>query len=276
MKICIAGKNNIAVNSLEYLINNTAVKAEDILVIPNSSDWGADTWQRSLKKAAGENNIRVVGLEDIYVLNDLLFISLEFDKILKTARFKSHRLFNIHFSKLPAYKGMYTSAHPLLNGEKETGVTLHRIDDGIDTGEVIDQISFEIFLNDTCRDVYLKYIDYGFELFKRNIDSLISDNVKSVRQFNVNSTYYSKNSINYNNLVIDFNKTAFEIHNQLRAFIFEEYQLPVVKGNLIVKSILTERLSEKPCSFEDRGCFIEISGIDRYIVEAYKVRGHIR
>ena len=39
---------------------------------------------------------------------------------------------------------MFTSALPLINGEKETGVTLHKIDAGIDTGDIIDQIKFQI------------------------------------------------------------------------------------------------------------------------------------
>ncbi|MBR2149690.1 MAG: hypothetical protein IJ965_09750, partial [Campylobacter sp.] len=41
------------------------------------------------------------------------------------------------------------------------------IDNGIDTGDIIDQIKFEIDLNDTARDLYLKYIENSFILFKK-------------------------------------------------------------------------------------------------------------
>ena len=56
--------------------------------------------------------------------------------------FLNARLYNIHFSYLPAYKGMFTSALPIKNGEVDSGVTLHKIESGIDTGDIIDQIKF--------------------------------------------------------------------------------------------------------------------------------------
>lgn len=71
--------------------------------------------------------------------DDLIFISLEFDKIVNPDLFKDARLYNIHFSLLPSYKGMYTSAIPILNGEEMVGVTFHEIDKGIDTGNIIAQ-----------------------------------------------------------------------------------------------------------------------------------------
>ena len=58
-------------------------------------------------------------------------------EIIKTKNFKSNKLFNLHFSLLPSYKGMHTSAFPILNGEKYSGVTIHKIDNGIDTGDII-------------------------------------------------------------------------------------------------------------------------------------------
>lgn len=47
---------------------------------------------------------------------------------------------------------MYTSAMVLLNGEEYTGVTFHRIDKGIDTGEIIAQQKIKIDYEDNCRD----------------------------------------------------------------------------------------------------------------------------
>ena len=71
---------------------------------------------------------------------------IEFDQIIKPTEFRSNRLFNIHFSYLPEFKGMYTSAIPILQGSTHTGVTLHGIDQGIDTGPIIAQEKFEIIL----------------------------------------------------------------------------------------------------------------------------------
>ncbi|EAK1781968.1 hypothetical protein CVR99_08615, partial [Campylobacter upsaliensis] len=147
MKVCIAGKNDIAVNALEFLL--TFYEPKDLIVVPNQNDEGKDTWQRSLKKVAQKYGVKIVSLEECYSVKDLLFISLEFDLIIKPEKFVSKRLFNIHFSNLPKYKGVYTSIMPILYGENEAGVTLHYIDDGIDTGDIISQRLFKIGLNDT-------------------------------------------------------------------------------------------------------------------------------
>ena len=69
---------------------------------------------------------------------------------------------------------MYTSAMPIINGEQESGVTLHKSDNGIDTGDIIDQLCFKITANYTARDLYYKYLDYGFDLFKNNIEALLN------------------------------------------------------------------------------------------------------
>src|SRR5688572_20055592 len=106
-KICIAGKNNIAVEAVEYILN--FIPKENLYLIGNKTDNGQDTWQRSLKKFAIDNDIALVEQKDVYDIDNLLFISLEFDRLINPAKYKTDRIFNIHFSLLPKYKGMFTS-----------------------------------------------------------------------------------------------------------------------------------------------------------------------
>tara|TARA_Y100001935_G_C17275988_1_gene494699 strand:+ start:611 stop:1432 length:822 start_codon:yes stop_codon:yes gene_type:complete len=270
MKICIAGKNSIAVNATKHILDSNIIDRSDILSINNSDDVGVDSWQPSFLKFSNEQNLKVVSLDDLYSIDNLIFFSLEYNKIIKPNLFNnSTSLFNIHFSFLPAYKGMFTSAHPILNGEKFSGVTLHEMDKGIDTGNIIDQIKFEIDINDTARDLYNNYLKYSLEIFKRNINDLIANNYKSTNQTAIDSSYFSMNSINYHQLSIDFKKTSFEIHNQIRAYIFKEYQLPLINGYEIKKSKLTNDKIENNSLIEQSDSFI-ISGIDGFKIIAYK------
>ena len=62
---------------------------------------------------------------------------------------------------------MFTSSLPLLYGDEYSGVTLHKIDDGIDTGDIIDQIKFNISSIDSARDLYFKYLENGLILLKK-------------------------------------------------------------------------------------------------------------
>ena len=262
LSICIAGKNDISVFALDLVME--LFSEAEILCLCNKNDEGYDTWQPSLRKYASFKEIKVVNLEDVYEIEDLIFISLEFDRIIKPELFASKNLFNIHFSKLPAYKGMYTSALPLLHNEKESGVTLHKIDRGIDTGEQIDQIIFNIEQVQSSRDLYFLYLEHSKALLKRNINNLVFGPVNSYPQSAEESSYYSRNYIDYSNLQIDLNKTAQEIENQIKAFNFPEYQIPIVKGFKISNcKILKNRSLKKPGTIlKDDFHELEIASID--------------
>lgn len=268
--LCIAGKNDIAINVLKYALkryNNTL----HIIAILNKTETGKNSWQRSYKVFCEENNVPIVKLEDVYDIEDLYFISLEFDKLIKTRKFRSDKLYNIHFSKLPAYKGMYTSALPLINDEPEGGVTFHKIRDGIDTGEIIEQSTFPIDFYMTGLDYYKNCIRYGTELVIKNLDDVLNDRVVFHKQPALGSSYYSRKAIDYSNLQLDVNKTACEVHNQIRAFAFRPYQLLKICDSPILNSEITNEISEeKPGTvIEEDDISIKITTID-YNLNIYK------
>ncbi|MDA8625796.1 formyltransferase family protein, partial [Alphaproteobacteria bacterium] len=244
-KICLAGKNEIAVYGLSLLLEH--VDKDNLCVLCNATDDGFDTWQPSLLKAAIDSDIAVKTLDECYRIDGLIFISLEFDRIISPNKFVNANLYNIHFSNLPSYKGMYTSALPLLNGEKSSGVTLHHIDSGIDTGDIIDQIQFPINDLDTARDLYEKYLVYSKKLLKANIAKLLSGKVISYPQSAKGSTYYSKKEIDFKCIEIDLRRTAEQIRNQIRAFTFPEFQVAKVLDCYVNAAYVSSKKStEKP------------------------------
>ena len=242
--ICVAGKNNIAVAVLEYLIKNCRDRYE-LGIVCNKNESGQNTWQKSLRFYARKNGISEYKLEEIYEIQNLIFISLEFDSIIRPERFTDARLYNIHFSLLPQYKGMYTSAIPILNDEEYVGVTFHKIDRGIDTGDIIAQKKFELKEIYTSRDLYAQYISNGTQLVLEHIEAVIENHVYAVPQSRSNSSYYSKAYIDYTDLKIDLRQTADMIKRQIRAFSFREYQLPVVYGHPIIAAEITDTKSVK-------------------------------
>ena len=261
--ICIAGNFNLAIKCTNFILKN--FKNIDIYAVFNSNDSGIDSFQKSFKKFCKNNKrIILINIDQAYKIPNLIFISLHYDKIIKIENFKTNKLYNIHFSLLPKYKGMHTTAWPIIFGEKHTGVTLHKIDNGIDTGDIISQIKFPILLNDNAEKVFLNYIRYGVIIFKKNILKLINNNFNYTRQDKINSTYFSKNSLNFKKIEINYNKTAFEIHNQVRAFIFEYYQLPLIKGHKIINSkIIASKSRSKPGKIlAQNNKFLKISSID--------------
>jgi methionyl-tRNA formyltransferase len=264
-KLCIAGKNEIAVFGLHFLAKKLG--RENICVCLNINEEPYPSWQPSLRRHASQLDIKIIKLEELYDKGDLIFVSLEFDRIISPSKFNSNQLYNIHFSMLPKYKGMYTSCWPILNGEKNSGVTLHRIDQGIDTGNIIAQHQINILEKMTSRDLYLNYLEEGKNLLEKNIDAILSGTFSEKKQPAKNSSYFSKKSINFSSLSIDCNQTAENICNQVRAYTFKEYQLAMIGSHKVSNGrILLNRSSQKAGEYNIKNEHLILSTID-YDVE---------
>jgi methionyl-tRNA formyltransferase len=243
--IVVAGKNNIAVHALNELVK--LVGTDGVIALPNRSDIGKNSWQQSLRLAAARKGVRQESLETINKEKVDVFLSLEYDRIIRPDLFPTASLYNFHFSCLPKYKGMYTSIWPVLYGEKESAVTLHEIDQGIDTGGIYAQRRFNVSSCDRGRDLYRKYIKNAIELFDSTIDDILSGTLSSEPQSADRASYFSSKSINFSKLKLNLNCTAWELQRQIYAFSFREYQLPSVLGRLIVEIEITDqKSSNKP------------------------------
>ena len=270
MNICIAGKNNIAVDVCRYVVAHYS--DAHIYALINRNESGEDAWQRSyLKYIKSEPRVELSALEQMYDIEDLIFMSVEYDRIIKPHLFKTKQLFNIHFSLLPAYKGVYPSVWPILNGEEYAGVTLHKMDRGIDTGDIIAQKRFRLSSKETSFSLYTKLIVHGTRLVVMHIDKLIVNKYKLYPQSAVGSTYYSKKSIDYSNLPVDLNVTAAQLDCQIRAFYFPAYQVASVNGHSVISTKITKTKSTlKPGTIlKETDNWLKLSTID-YDIILYK------
>jgi len=237
MFICIAGKNQCSIDAIKIL-TKYKIDKKKIFVLPNSTDSGRDTWQPSLQKYAQKNKFKIIKIDELYKIKNLIFFSLEYEKIINIDKFKSKELFNYHFSLLPKYRGCHTNFLQIFYGEKYTGVTLHRINKGIDTGNIIDQKRFKIMLNDTAYDNYIKLMNCSVKLFERNLSKIIRSNYNEKKQILSKGSYYKRSSVNYKKIIkIKTKKQSLKLHNKIRSLIFPPYQMPVVNGINVKKSI---------------------------------------
>ncbi len=238
--ICIAGKNSCAIEALKFTIKN--YKSFNIVALPNKSDNGNDTWQKSFKKFAKKKNIKVINLNYLYKLKNLYFFSLEYEHILNIDKFNSKNLYNLHFSLLPNYRGCHTNYYQIRDGEINTGVTIHYIDKGIDTGDIIDNIKYKIGINDTAYDNYQKLLKYSVILFKKNLKKILQNKHKRTKQNLKKGSYFNRKSINYKKITnIKKIENNLKTHNMIRSLIFEPFQLPNYNGSLIKKSIFKNK-----------------------------------
>ena len=230
--VCIAGKNQCSIDFVKYI--TTKISKKNILIIPNKSDKGLDNWQPSLRKFAIINKYKICKLNDVYNISNLIFISIEFETIININKFLSKSLFNFHFSLLPKFRGCHTNFYQIYNGEKYSGVTLHKIDNGIDSGPIIDSLKFKIKINTNAYNNYLNLMKNSLKLLKKNFKNLINNKYKSYPQNLKKGSYYSRASVNYKKMkkftVKNINLNEF---NKIKAFIFPPMQYPIVNNKQI-------------------------------------------
>lgn len=148
-----------------------------------------------------------------------LFVSMSFDQIFgKTIReLPSLKTINCHAGKLPFYRGRNILNWVLINDEKEFGITVHYIDKGIDTGDIILQKVYEI----TDEDSYATLLERAYEgcavLLYDAIKLVQSNKVKTIRQTDIDKVGMYCGRRSSGDEIIDWNQSSREVFNFVRA-----------------------------------------------------------
>ncbi|MBW2962890.1 methionyl-tRNA formyltransferase [Mesonia aestuariivivens] len=100
--------------------------------------------------------------------------------------------FNIHGSLLPKYRGRTPHVWAIINDEKQTGITAHVIDEGCDTGNIIEQVVIPIDIKDTGNDVLVKYHNHYFPLIEKVITKYKEGTLTFKSQKEEEATYFGK------------------------------------------------------------------------------------
>ena len=133
----------------------------------------------------GEYKTKLVGkVEEIYI-NFLkkrginLVCLAGFMRVLKRKFINAFpkQILNIHPSLLPKYKGLNTHKRVLENQERETGCTVHLVDDGIDTGAIIEQKKVAVASDDTPESLNKKVIQAEHILYSKVIKDVVTGKV---------------------------------------------------------------------------------------------------
>lgn len=130
-----------------------------------------------------------------------------------TRNLTKYGAWGIHASLLPKYAGGAPLNWAIINGEKETGVTLFRMEDGVDDGDIIAQKSFSIEQKDTIKEVYAKATMTSKEILKEVLKDI--GNVKFIPQDKSNIKIFPQRKPEDGE--IDLTQASNEIYNFIRA-----------------------------------------------------------
>jgi methionyl-tRNA formyltransferase len=184
MKIIFAGTPANAASSLEALVS----KGLNIVGVLTREDSRVGRSQTLQESAVSEVASRL-GLE-IYKSNKFsvetrnwltklgadVGVIVAYGSILRDEELEIPRLgwLNLHYSLLPEFPGPAPVQHAILNGKKSTGVTLFRLDEGIDTGAIIGSVEKEIEPDENSADLLLRLTVLGNNLLFEALNDLES------------------------------------------------------------------------------------------------------
>ena len=123
--------------------------------------------------------------------------------------------FNMHGSLLPRYRGRACVNWAVLNGETETGVTLHHMTARADQGTIVAQRVVTIGPDETAHDVFLKIIPAAGDALSASLDAILSGDAPGTPQDESQATYFGRRRPSDG--LIDWSRSAREIHNLVRA-----------------------------------------------------------
>ena len=164
-----------------------------------------------------------------------LTISAHFQRILPGKLFKKANLggINLHPSLLPKYRGMSPQHWPIIHGDSKTGVTVHLIDEGVDTGNILCQEFIDLSSDIYIHELQKKLLTIYKTIVVNAVKKLINGDRGQV-QPSLDLPYFGK--IKDEDMVIDINTPIDRAYGMIRAFSFP-YQGARFENITIMKAI---------------------------------------
>lgn len=120
-----------------------------------------------------------------------------------------HKIINIHPSLLPSFPGLNAPQQALLHGVKITGSTVHFVDEGIDTGKIIDQVSVKVHDEDTPQILHKRIKKAEHKLYPKVISDLISGRIQDHNEiYDSHDSHDSHNQIHDSDSDFDPNSNS--------------------------------------------------------------------
>ena len=124
---------------------------------------------------------------------------------------------NVHASLLPRWRGASPIQAAILNGDQQTGATIIKMDEGIDTGPILSKKAVKIDPTDTGQSLSTKIAETGSELLIETLNEYLEGKIQPRPQNDLEATFAGL--IKKEDGLLDFNQSAEALEKKIRAFI---------------------------------------------------------
>ena len=221
-KVIFMGTPEYSVPVLKSLIENYNVIG--VVTQPDKEvGRGKEVEFSPIKKVALDNNIKVLQPEKIrnefdcvLELNPDIIITCAYGQIIpkEILDYPKYGCINVHASLLPKYRGGAPIHRAILNGEKETGITIMYMAPGMDDGDIISQEKVIIRDDETVGELHDELSLLGPKLLLETLPSIFAGTNKRIKQDESKVTLAK--IIKKEDEIIDFDDLSINIYNKIR------------------------------------------------------------
>lgn len=228
MNIIFMGTPDFSVSCLEELLNS----GHNISAVFTREDKPVGRKQvmtaPPVKVFAQEHNLRVIQpktlksntevIDTIKEINPDIIVVVAYGRILPSEilEIPKYGCVNVHASLLPKYRGASPIQWSIISGDNVTGVTTMLMDEGMDTGDILETAEIPILPQDTAETLFNKLSKLGAKLIVSTVDKLKKGQINPRKQPEQGVSYAPiiKKSMGE----LDFNRPAAELYNLIRGF----------------------------------------------------------
>lgn len=223
MKIVFMGTPDFAVPILKSLIDNFEVSL--VLTQPDKPFGRKQIKTPSpVKQFAIANGLKVIEPDKVVEAFDLIatetpdfIVTCAYGQIIPTSilALPRYESLNVHASLLPKYRGAAPIQRAIMANEKETGISIMRMESGLDTGAVFVMSAIPIEDTDNYQSVHDRLSNLGATLITTAIQKIVKKELVGIEQIDGDATYAPK--ITRADESIDFNQDVISVFNHIRA-----------------------------------------------------------
>lgn len=193
-----------------------------------------------------------------------VIVVCHFQKILKKELIElpKYGSINLHPSLLPLYRGMAPQHWPIINGDTETGLTVHFIDEGVDTGDIIVQKKLSIGKDTYVFDLQNQMKIVYATIVKESLEIIESRLGKYLKQSDLKGSYYGR--LRKSNCIITENMDTIAAYNLIRGVSFPYFGARV-ENYIIWKAKIIDYDKSTIFGSEEKKFGVVTLGNDKYI-----------